>query len=147
MPSVHHFGHAALTRMMLFAFGTGLFMGAIGGTILVGSIANMASTSAVAAAPTSLEDLFSGRSPGTRPAGVMSSKRAVTEDMIVAPVPEPQTWVMMIFGFGAIGAKLRRDRSSRETREDNGPRRTGRTGRQGPTSRKALFSFFFQSFS
>lgn len=34
----------------------------------------------------------------------------LTGDRIVAPVPEPGTWAMMLLGFGAIGAAFRRRR-------------------------------------
>jgi hypothetical protein len=29
---------------------------------------------------------------------------------VLAPVPEPGTWAMMLIGFGAIGASMRRRR-------------------------------------
>ena len=32
-------------------------------------------------------------------------------DQLQAGVPEPETWTMMILGFGGIGAALRRRRS------------------------------------
>lgn len=32
----------------------------------------------------------------------------LTISQVVAAIPEPATWVMMIFGFGAIGATMRR---------------------------------------
>ena len=41
------------------------------------------------------------------------SSFAVYGDAIVAPVPEPATWAMMIFGMGAVGATMRRRKRMR----------------------------------
>lgn len=49
---------------------------------------------------------------GTHPTAAV--QRAVFDDMIrqfaLATVPEPQTWAMMILGFGAVGFTVRRQR-------------------------------------
>lgn len=39
---------------------------------------------------------------------VDSASRGLTQTSAVAGVPEPASWVMMIFGFGLVGAALRR---------------------------------------
>lgn len=44
--------------------------------------------------------------------GLVGSIGLVTEFDFVTPVPEPATWAFMIFGFGAIGGALRRNRKA-----------------------------------
>jgi len=45
------------------------------------------------------------------PPGTISLLKQVRIDLsTVAPVPEPATWAMMIFGFGAAGVAMRRSR-------------------------------------
>jgi hypothetical protein len=39
------------------------------------------------------------------------------DNLLVAPVPEPATWAMMILGFGAVGAIRRRLQPARHARQ------------------------------
>ena len=45
--------------------------------------------------------------------GVTAADFAVDRVYVTAAVPEPGTWALMLIGFGAIGASLRRRRSAR----------------------------------
>jgi hypothetical protein len=51
--------------------------------------------------------------PESRPAPVVQSLTAPTLFAAPAAVPEPGTWVMLVLGFGAIGAAIRRRRRDR----------------------------------
>ncbi len=48
--------------------------------------------------------------PGDAPEDNFSSN--ITFGQLAAPVPEPATWAFMIFGFGAIGGAMRRNRKA-----------------------------------
>lgn len=67
-----------------------------GGTLFTGSLSN----------PTFNLGTFN-LGGGFSPTGTLTISRAT-----VAAVPEPGTWAMMLVGFGAIGASMRRRRST-----------------------------------
>ena len=48
--------------------------------------------------------------PGPKPGGNAPSFVSPVIPQLLAPVPEPATWTMLILGFGAVGATLRRAR-------------------------------------
>ncbi|SOB81068.1 PEP-CTERM protein-sorting domain-containing protein [Sphingomonas guangdongensis] len=51
-----------------------------------------------------------GGAAGLRSATFTSSQSAFEIDSLAAAVPEPASWAMMIFGFGAVGGALRSNR-------------------------------------
>ncbi|MGH6964235.1 MAG: PEPxxWA-CTERM sorting domain-containing protein [Phenylobacterium sp.] len=70
----------------------------------------------VVVAPTSEQPPPGPPPPEARPTPVQSLV-APTQLAAVAAVPEPGTWSMLILGFGAIGAALRRRRRERPVAE------------------------------
>ena len=87
------------------------------------SMQRAAPPQAVTEAGPTLQDLISQRSPGGRTASELTATKRTRQLSSASPipsptsaVPEPQTWAMMLVGFGAIGLSLRRTRTSRRRR-------------------------------
>lgn len=55
--------------------------------------------------------------PETRPPPVVVTQALAVPAAVIAAVPEPGTWAMLVLGFGAIGAALRRRRRDRPVAE------------------------------
>ena len=49
---------------------------------------------------------------------------SLTAQIAVSSVPEPQTWMMLLLGFAAIGFAIRRDRSPKTSASRTVPRRS-----------------------
>lgn len=98
--------------------GTGTLLGSVNlsaNAVSPGSVACTAYSNADFCPFTSLGLAFSGvgRSIAFNADGLQFAIDDITFRNVLAPVPEPAAWAMMVLGFGTIGGELRRRKQTR----------------------------------